>query len=100
METHDQLIQRLMQRADACTASTRISEADALEFRREQYGLSASEFAQILNIQKSHYSETISGKRRLPINAVARAIAVDVLPGPLLSGRRKAAQAAAKEGAA
>ena len=64
-----------------------VSEAEALEFRRLQYGLSRRDFAEILGIMPSHFSEILSGKRRLPINAVARAVAIGVPVPPLLQGR-------------
>ena len=66
-----------------------VSEADALEFRRDQYGVSQRDFAEILGIMPSHYSEVARGKRRLPINAVARAVAVGVPVAALLQGRAK-----------
>lgn len=55
-----------------------VGVAEALEFRRDQYGLSKSEFAAILGLQKSHYCEIINGKRQLPIGATKRAFAVGV----------------------
>jgi antitoxin component HigA of HigAB toxin-antitoxin module len=55
-----------------------VSVADALEFRRDQYGLTQSEFAAVLGMQKSHYSEVLSGKRRLPLEATKRAFAIGV----------------------
>lgn len=55
-----------------------VSVADALEFRRDQYGLTQSEFAAILGLQKGHYSEIVSGKRRLPLDATKRAFAIGV----------------------
>ena len=66
-----------------------VSETEALEFRRLQYGLSRRDFAEILGIMPSHYSEVARGKRRLPINAVARAVAVGVPVAALLQGRAK-----------
>ena len=55
-----------------------VSVADALEFRREQYGLTKSEFAAILGLQNGHYSEIVKGKRRLPLAATKRAFAIGV----------------------
>lgn len=89
-ETKQQLIQRLQHTADAYMKAVSTSEADALEFRRDQYGLTEAEFAQILGIQLSQYSETIHGQRRLSVKSVVRAIAIGVLPEPLLFGRIKA----------
>jgi|SRR6186713_591832 len=95
-ESTEHLRSRLMGEADAGVVSE-VTEADALEFRRDAYGLTASDFAHILGIQKSHYSETIAGKRRLPINSVARAIAIGVLVAPLLAGRKPVARRRAKK---
>ena len=77
---------RLLREAE-CGVRSDVSEIDALEFRRDQYGLSQRDFAEILGIMPSHYSEVAKGKRRLPINAVARAVAIGVPVPPLLSGR-------------
>jgi antitoxin component HigA of HigAB toxin-antitoxin module len=55
-----------------------VSVVDALEFRREQYGLTPREFSAILGLQNSHYSEIINGKRKLPIGATKRAFAIGV----------------------
>ena len=54
--------------------------AQALEFRREQYGLNQSEFAMVLGLTKSHYSEIVSGKRQLTLEAASRAFAIGVPP--------------------
>lgn len=64
------------------TADVRI--ADALEFRRDQYGLTQREFAAILGLQNSHYSEIINGKRRLTLGATKRAFAIGVPANVLL----------------
>jgi antitoxin component HigA of HigAB toxin-antitoxin module len=58
--------------------SVNVSIADALEFRRDQYGLTQTEFAAILGLCKSHFSEVLSGKRRLPLKATKRAFAIGV----------------------
>lgn len=55
-----------------------VTAIDAVEFRREQYFLNQSEFAEILGMQKSHYSEFINGKRDLPKSAMKRAIAIGI----------------------
>lgn len=52
--------------------------ADALEFRRDQYGLSQADFAFVLGIQPSHYSEVINGKRSLPMTAMKAAYKIGV----------------------
>lgn len=85
-EPYVSLLNRLRNEADAGVKSS-ISEAEALEFRRDQYGLSAKDFAAVLGLGASHYSEVIHGKRRLPIRAVAKAVAVGVSIEPLLSDR-------------
>ena len=61
-----------------------VSVADALEFRRDQYGLTQAEFAAILGLGKGHYSEVVRGKRRLPLNATRRAFAIGVPADVLL----------------
>ena len=61
-----------------------VSVADALEFRRDQYGLTKTEFAAILGLGKGHYSEILSGKRQLPLNATKRAFAIGVPADVLL----------------
>ena len=45
---------------------------DAVEFRRETYGLTQKNWAFVLGMCPSHYSEFINGKRRLPVAAMAR----------------------------
>ena len=59
----------------------------ALEFRRDQYGLSTSEFAAVLGISNTRYSEIKNCKRDLPIGALRRAIAIGV-PHTTLIGQR------------
>lgn len=71
------MILRLLSEAQAGKIAE-ASLADALEFRRDQYMLTKGEFAQILGLQKSHYSEIVLGKRRLPITATKRAFAIGV----------------------
>ena len=61
-----------------------VSIVDALEFRRDQYGLKRTEFAAVLGMTPGHYSEVISGKRSLPINATKRAYAIGVPADVLL----------------
>lgn len=71
------IILRLL--AEAQTVSKiGVSIVDALEFRREQYGLTKTEWAAVLGIGIPHYSEILSGKRALPIRATRRAFAVGV----------------------
>jgi antitoxin component HigA of HigAB toxin-antitoxin module len=54
------------------------SVVGATEFRREQYGLTMSEMAQVLGMAKAHYSEFINGKRELPVSAMVRAFAIGI----------------------
>lgn len=49
----------------------RVSVLDAVEFRREAYDLTQSEWASLLGMAQSHYSEFVNGKRELPKNAMA-----------------------------
>lgn len=76
-EPKPKMILRLLSEAQAGKI-TEVSIVDALEFRRDQYGLTKEEFAAILGLQKSHYSEIVMGKRGLPINATKRAFAIGV----------------------
>ena len=63
---------------------TDVRITDALEFRRDQYGLTQREFAAILGLQNTHYSEIISGKRRMTLGATQRAFAIGVPADVLL----------------
>ena len=74
---------RLLTEAQA-GVKCKVSAVDALEFRREQYGLTQAEFAALLGMQSSHYSEFLHEKRRLPIGAVKRAYAIGVPADALL----------------
>ena len=58
--------------------------ADALEFRRDQYGLNKGEFAALLGMQASHYGEIVRGKRGMPLRAIKRAYAIGVPADVLL----------------
>ena len=77
------LMARLM--TEACGKQHQIDIGNALEFRRDQYALSATEFSTILGISKSHYSEVIHGVRALPIKATKRAYAIGVPAEVLLA---------------
>lgn len=85
-ETASQVFARLMLEADAGPQCA-VSEAAALEFRRDQYGLSAQRWAMVLGLSPAHYSDIVHGRRRIHVNAIARAVAVGVPPEPLLAGR-------------
>ena len=58
--------------------------AVALEFRREAYELSKSEFAAILGLSLAHYGEILNGHRDIPKGAMRRAYAIGVPAGALL----------------
>lgn len=62
-----------------------VTIADALAFRRDQYGLTQGEFAKVLGMQVSHYSEVENGLRPLPIKAARRAYRVGVPAEVLLA---------------
>ncbi len=76
-EPRPSMILRLLTEAQAGKACD-VGIIDALEFRREQYGLTRAEFAAILGITAAHFSEVMAGKRNLPLNARIRAFAVGV----------------------
>lgn len=50
----------------------------AIEFRREAYCWTASKMAKKLGLSKSHYSEFVNGKRRLPYRAICKAFELGV----------------------
>jgi transcriptional regulator with XRE-family HTH domain len=81
-----ELVERLMSEASAGVSSN-VPLVVALEFRRDQYGLSQRQFARILGIQPSHYSEFISGERGLSLRALRRACAIGVPANVLLQGK-------------
>lgn len=54
------------------------SIVEALEFRRDMYGWSKGEMAKKLGLQPSHYSDILSGKRRLPLPATKKAYQIGV----------------------
>ena len=83
-ETKAQRIRRLRKEASLRDCSLP-SIASALEFRREAYDLTATEFAGILGLQKSHYSEIIHGKRDIPRDAMRRAFLIGVPARVLLT---------------
>lgn len=57
----------------------------ALAFRQEAYGWNQAKMARALGMQTSHYSEVLSGKRRLPHLAACRAFKLGVPAKVLLS---------------
>lgn len=58
---------------------------EALEFRREQYGLTQREFARLLGMGHTHYSEFANGKRQLPRKAMGNAYRIGVPADVLLA---------------
>ena len=78
-------LRRLASEASGTPAA--VSVAEALECRRDQYGLTQREFAEVLGLRDSHYSEVVNGRRRLPIDATRRAFAIGVPAHVLLQPR-------------
>lgn len=78
-----ELIHCLMAEADAGVVC-KVSVIDALDFRRDQYGLTWAEFGAILGISASQMSYFKTGRRRLPLNAMKRAYAIGVPADVLL----------------
>lgn len=74
--TREQVIAQLFSELAVQKAVPEIT--DALEFRRDQYGLSQADFAFVLGMQPSHYSEVINGKRNLPMSAMKAAYKLGV----------------------
>lgn len=56
----------------------------AFEFRRDQYGLKQAEFASMLGMLPSHYSEFVNGKRNLPQVALKRGFAIGIPAATIL----------------
>jgi len=54
------------------------SVIEAVEFRREQYGLTQKEMAKILHWGQSHYSEFVNGKLTMPKHVMAQAYEIGV----------------------
>ncbi len=46
---------------------------DAVEFRRDQYGLTQRDWAYVLGMRPSHYSEFVNGKRGITLKQAAKA---------------------------
>ena len=76
-EPRPAMILRLLSEAQVGKACE-VSIVDALDFRRDQYGLTRAEFAAILGMTPAHFSEVMAGKRNLPLNARIRAFAIGV----------------------
>lgn len=54
------------------------SPIDAIRFRIEQYGWRDCKFAEEIGMSRSHFSEVMSGKRKMPLHAVRKAVALGV----------------------
>ena len=78
-----QLLARLY--AEAAGKPQSITAVDALEFRRDAYGLNQQQWAALLLIGQSHYSEFVKGRRPLPKIAIKRAYALGVPADVLLA---------------
>lgn len=87
-ESKAALIKDLKQQADVCTASSGHTEAEALEHRRKEYGLTKSQFADVLGLAAANYGAVTFGKRRLPAASIGRAAAIGVPLQPMLAGRK------------
>ena len=48
------------------------SVIESVEFRRDAYGLTQKDWAFVLGLQPSHYSEFVNCKRALPVAAMAK----------------------------
>jgi len=69
------------------TPKTILNAVDAVEFRRKDYELTCAQWAQVLGMSRSHYSEFRNGKRPLPRHAMSAAYAYGV-PADALFGCR------------
>ena len=67
-----------------------VSINEALEFRRDQYGLKQYEFARLLGMTPTHYSDMMAGRRRITKEAIRRAFALGVPIEVLLQPNKKA----------
>lgn len=89
-ESKADLICRLIKEVDNGVEAN--SAAEALEFRRDQYGLSRKDFCYILSIGTSHYSEIINGKRPVTIILARNASTIGVPLDSLIHGCNKGSE--------
>jgi antitoxin component HigA of HigAB toxin-antitoxin module len=54
------------------------SIVDAVEFRRDAYQLTQRDWAKVIGISESHYSEFVSGKRNLTLKQAANCFSFGV----------------------
>jgi len=59
---------------------------EATKFRQEQYGYTQLQMAKALGMTQSHYSEFLSGKIRMPLNARIKACKIGIPAKVLLQG--------------
>ena len=57
---------------------TRPSIIDAVEFRRDAFQLTQRDWAKVIGIRQSHYSEFVSGKRNLTLKQASQCFAFGV----------------------
>jgi hypothetical protein len=57
---------------------------DALEFIRDQKGMTQKEFAMSMLLLPSHYNEIIKGKRKFPYSSMAKAVELHGIDAMLL----------------
>lgn len=77
-ETKHQILARLLADTEKPQINGRVSFVDSIEFRREQYGLSQREFAFILRMSESKYSELKNQKINLTKPQAARLFQIGV----------------------
>ncbi len=84
--THQRKLARLLKQANTAQGS-KVTAAEAVEFRREAYGLTKTDMALVIGIQKSHYTEFTQGERSLTVAQIRRAVLVGVPASALLNLR-------------
>ena len=62
-----------------------LSVIEAVEYRRDQYGLTCNEMAEIIGIHKSKYSEFMNGKKPLSVKTLKKLYYIGV-PAKCLLG--------------
>lgn len=75
---HLDLLTLLVQDYESRNFPMELPPLDALRFRIEQYGWSDAKFARAIGMQRSHFSEVMTGKKRLPINAIRKAVELGI----------------------
>lgn len=85
---HQRLLASLLKQANTAQGS-KVTQAEAVEFRRYQYGLTQTDMPLVLGMHKSHYSEFIHGHRALTVAQIRRAVLVGVPVSALLNLKTK-----------